>query len=189
MRAIKLSEKQFRALGILPLAFFFGQAIHYWRANELGHMLWMCNIGNLMLAIGLFLKHKMLIRVAVIWMFPGLVIWVIYVVLPWGIFLSSIAAHLGGLAVGLIAIQRIGMDRMAWVYAFLWFLVVHVISRFVTPAQLNVNLSQSIAPGWGDVFGAYWKFWVVGMALTAVILWTVGFALQKLWPVTSRSQS
>lgn len=150
-------------------------------------MLWMCNIGNLMLAIGLFFNYRGLIRVAVIWMFPGLVIWVIYVLLPWGLFLSSVAAHLGGLAIGLIAIQRIGMDRMSWVYALLWFLFVHLISRFVTPTQLNVNLSQSIEPGWRDVFGSYWQFWLVGMAITAGILWSVGFVLQKLWPASSRS--
>ena len=188
MRPLKLSEKQFRALGILPFVFFVGQAVHYWRINEIGHMLWMCNIGNLILAIGLFINHAMLIRVAVIWMFPGLVIWVIYVLLPWGLFLSSIAAHLGGLAVGLIALQRIGMDRLSWVYALLWFLVVQLLSRLFTPIQLNVNLSQAIEPGWRNAFGSYWKFWGVGIAITAVILWAVCFALQKLWPAPSQSR-
>src|SRR5688572_5584435 len=87
---------QFRLLGILPLVFFLFQGIHYWRIGELGHTLWMCNIGNLVLAIGLFLSNTTLIRVAALWMIPGLAVWFTYVVLPWGVFLSSTLAHVGG---------------------------------------------------------------------------------------------
>lgn len=189
MPAIKLADSSFRALGILPLAFFLAQAVHYWRINELGHMLWLCNIGNLLLAIGLFLNHALLIRVAVIWSIPGLVLWVIYVVLPWGVFLSSAVIHLGGIIVGLIAIRRVRMDRMAWAYAFLWYLGVQLLSRFITATELNVNMSQAIEPGWRQVFDAYWKFWSVGTALTAFILWFIGFGLRKVWPAASESKS
>ncbi|HET6890195.1 MAG TPA: hypothetical protein VFH31_03765 [Pyrinomonadaceae bacterium] len=189
MPAIKLSDSGFRALGIFPLAFFLAQAVHYWRINELGHMLWMCNIGNLILAIGLFLNHALLIRIAVIWLFPGLVVWLIYVVLPWGIFLSSAVIHLGGMVMGLIAIRRIGMDRMAWAYAFLWYLGVQLLSRIVTATELNVNMSQAVEPGWRQVFDAYWKFWSVGTALTAFILWFIGLGLRKVWPAAPEPKS
>src|ERR1041385_1359909 len=37
-----------RLLGMLPLIFFLAQGVHYWRRNELGNMLWMCNVGNLL---------------------------------------------------------------------------------------------------------------------------------------------
>ena len=70
-----------RLIGVLPLIFFLAQAIHYWRINELGHMLWMCNIGNLILALGLFFEKPVVIRLSAIWMAPGLVVWFIYVVL------------------------------------------------------------------------------------------------------------
>ena len=148
----------------------------------MGHMLWMCNIGNLLLALGLFLNHALLIRIAVIWLVPGLVIWLIYVVLPWGVFLSSSVIHLGGLVVGLIAIRKVRMDRRAWIYAFVWYLGVQLLSRVATATELNVNLSHGIAPGWQQVFDAYWKFWLVGTAITAVILWIIGFGFHKLWP-------
>src|SRR4029453_4342464 len=95
-----------RWLGILPLIFFIGQAVHYWRSNELGHMLWMCNIGSLVLALGLFLEKPVLVRLSAIWAIPGVIIWFIYVVLPWGVFLTSALDHLGGLVVALIALKR-----------------------------------------------------------------------------------
>src|SRR6266446_6752566 len=107
--AKRLLSSQFRTLGFLPLVFFLGQAIHYWQISQLGHMLWMCNIGNLVLALGLFFEAAILIRVAVIWMVPGVVVWFVYVVPTWGMLLTgrfsytelfgvltSTLAHLGG---------------------------------------------------------------------------------------------
>lgn len=174
-----------RLLGILPLIFFLAQAVHYWRINELGHMLWMCNIGNLLLAIGLFLNQVPLIRVAVIWMIPGLVVWLTFVVLAWGVFLSSTLAHIGGLLVGLLAIRQVRMDRTAWLYALVWYLGIQLLSHLITPAELNVNVSHSIDPAWRQTFDAYWKFWFVLTVATAMILWVLDLLLYKLWPATS----
>ena len=105
------AEQSFRLIGFLPLIFFLAQAIHYWRINELGHMLWMCNIGNLLLAIGLFLNRPLLTRVAVIWLIPGLVVWFLYVALTWGLAVSSTLAHVGGITVGMVVLRKVRMDR------------------------------------------------------------------------------
>ena len=179
----------FRLVGLLPLAFFLAQAAHYWRINELGNMLWMCNIGNLVLAIGLFLNNALLIRVSVIWMFPGLVVWLIYVMLAWGMFLSSTLAHVGGLTVGIFAIRRVGMDRAAWRYALGWYLLVQFLSRVLTPANLNVNVAHHVGPGWEQTFDAYWKFWLVLTLLTAIVLWTIGTVLHRIWPAKRTAES
>lgn len=171
-----------RLLGILPLLFFLAQGVHYWGRNELGHMLWMCNIGNLLLAMGLFLEKHRVIRLSAIWMIPGLFIWFIYVVLPWSPFLSSTLAHVGGLAVAMIALSRVRMDRTAWRWAFGWYLLVQLASRFVTPAELNVNLAHAMQPGWERAFGSYWTFWLVLTVVTAVVLWLCGLFLWSIWP-------
>ena len=179
----------FRLAGLLPLTFFLAQAGHYWRINELGHMLWMCNIGNLVLAVGLFTNNALLIRVAVIWMFPGLVVWVVYVVLTWGMFFSSTLAHVGGLIVGLLAIRRVGMDRSAWVYSFGWYLLVQFLSMVLTPANLNVNVAHSVYAGWQQTFDAYWKFWVVLTLLTGIVLWGIATALRRIGPAGAIAES
>lgn len=180
---------QFRLLGFLPLAFFLAQAVHYWKINELGHMLWMCNIGNLLLAIGLFFNQTLLIRVAVIWMIPGLVVWISYVALAWGMFLSSTLAHLGGIIVGMVAVRKVRMDRTAWAYALGWYLIVQLISYLITPVELNVNVSHNVAPGWEQTFSSYWKFWLILTAATALILWLLGKGLEKLWPAKPEANS
>ena len=171
-----------RLLGILPLIFFIAQFVHYWRSNELGHMLWMCNIGNLILAMGLFLEKPVLIRLAAIWTIPGLVVWFIYVVLTWGVFLTSTLAHVGGLIVAMIALRYYRMDRTAWRWAFGWYLVIQLASRFLTPAVLNVNLAHAVQPGFERSFQSYWIFWLILTALTIVCLWLVGLALSSVWP-------
>jgi len=176
------TDLRFRLLGFLPLIFFLGQAIHYWRINELGHMLWMCNIGNLLLALGLFLNRPLFTRVAVIWLIPGLVVWFLYVALAWGLVLSSTLAHVGGIVVGLVVLKKVRMDRGAWLYALGWYLVMQLVSRLITPAALNVNVSHTIDPGWQQTFGSYWQFWVVLTITTAILLWLIGIVLHKLWP-------
>jgi len=200
LAAYTLSKTQLRLLGFLPLAFFFAQAIHYWHINQLGHMLWMCNIGNLLLAIGLFLEEAILIRVAVIWMLPGLVVWVLYVVPTWGMLLtgrleagqffgvlSSTLAHVGGASVGMVVLRKVRMDARAWFYAFIWYFVVQVLSRLLTPAAMNVNLAHRIQDGWEPTFSAYWKFWLLLTLGVGMILWILGLLLQALWPAPEAS--
>ena len=191
----RLTDKHIRTLALLPLAAFLAQALHYFQINELGHMLWMCNIGNLVLAIGMFLNQRTLIRVAVMWMLPGLVVWSIYVVPTWGMLLtgnftlsqlfavfSSTLAHVGGLSAGLIVLRRIGMDRWSWVYAFAWYLIMQVLSRLTTPQAMNVNLSQKVQDGFQGAFNAYWKFWLVLTVLVVLFGWLIEYLFWRLWP-------
>lgn len=197
-----ISKENFRLLGIFPLAFFTAQAIHYWQINELGHVLWMCNIGNLLLAVGLFFEQAILIRVAVIWMVPGVVVWFLYVVPTWGMLmsgkfnysqlygvLSSTLAHLGGISIGAWAVRRVRMDGWAWLYAFIWYFVIQLLSALVTPVALNVNLSHSVYEGWEQTFTQFWKFWVSLTLLVGFCLWILGFLMKMLWPAFPSEQA
>ena len=176
-----------RLLGILPLLFFLAQGEHYWRTNELGNMFWMCNLGNLILALGLFFEKPIVIRLAAIWTIPGLIVWFLYVVLTWGVFFSSTLAHVGGLAVAAIALKTYRMDRRSWSYAFGWYLAVQLISRFCTAPALNVNLAHAMQPGWERTFGSYWVFWLTLTIAPAVVLWLSGLLWRTLWPTAESS--
>jgi hypothetical protein len=182
-RAMNISPRtKLRLFGVFPLMFFIAQLVHYWPVNELGNLFWMCNVGNLILALGLFFEKPLVIRLAAIWMIPGLFIWVIYVVLAWGVFLSSTLAHVGGLAVALVALSQVGMDRTSWRWAFGWYLVVQLLSRFFTAPALNVNLAHAVQPGWDRAFHSYWAFWLVLTAATVLTLWLSGLLLWSIWP-------
>jgi len=202
LEATRSTPTRLRLLGILPLVFFTAQAIHYWQIDQLGNMLWMCNIGNLLLAIGLFAEQAILIRVAVIWMLPGVVVWFVYVVPTWGTLLtgrfsfaelfavvSSTLAHLGGCAVGLVVLRKVKVDGSTWFYAFGWYFIVQLISRLTTAAALNVNLSQNIQPGWEGGFSSYLKFWLLLSLLVGICLWILGSLLRRLWPAEGSIKS
>jgi hypothetical protein len=181
---------RFRLLGLLPLIFFLAQVIHYWRYGGLGNLAWMCNIGNLLLAIGLFFDQRELIRAAAIWTIPGLGIWFWYVWLSGSTAFSSTLAHVGGIIVAVFVIRRVGMDRIAWLYAFIWYLFIQLVSRLVTDRELNVNVAHFIQPGWEKAFGSFWKFWLVMTMLVAIALWLIGLGFSLVWPAhTSESPS
>ena len=181
-------RSRMRLLGLLPLLFFFAQGVHYWRVHELGNMLWMCNIGNLVLALGLFFEKPLLVRVAAIWTIPGLLVWFFFYVLPWGVFFSSTLAHVGGLAVAALALKSYRMDRHSWRYAFGWTLLVQLISRFFSAPALNVNLAHAIQPGWERTFPSYWTFWLTLIIVTAAVLWLSGLLWRSLWPTAESSR-
>jgi hypothetical protein len=178
-----------RLLGLLPVLFFVAQVIHYWRINQLGHLFWMCNVGNLLLALGLFIEKPSLVRLAAIWTIPGLFVWFVYVVLAWGMFLSSTLAHVGGLAVAVFAVRAYGMDRNSWLYAFGWYLLVQLLSRFFTAPDLNVNLAHAIQPGWERPFGSYWAFWLTLTIFSVVVLWLSGLFWRSLWPANDQARA
>ena len=115
---------------VIPIVMFFALSRTAERAGDtrfggLGNLAWMCNVGNLLLAIGLFLNHKELIRASAIWTVPGLGVWICYVGLGGGP--SSAIAHLGGIIVGLFVLSYVRMDRIAWLYAFVWYLFMQLI--------------------------------------------------------------
>lgn len=178
----ELSKLQFRFLGLLPLSFFVAQTVHYWRFGGLGNLAWMCNVGNLLLALGMFLDHRELMRAAAIWTIPGLGIWFWYVWLSGSTALSSTLAHVGGIIVAVFVVRRVRMDHLAWIYAFVWYLFMQVFSRVATPRELNVNVAHFVQPGWERAFGSFWKFWLVMTLVVAVILWAIGFVFSWIWP-------
>jgi hypothetical protein len=182
-------DARFRLLGVLPLIFFLAQLIHYWRGGGMANMLWMCNSGNLVLAIGLFAGHRELIRVSAIWMIPGLGIWFLYVLLPYGFLFTSTLAHVGGFVVALIVLRRVRVDRSAWVYAFVWYLIMQLVSRIVTSPDANVNLAHRIQTGWDSTFSGYWEFWPALTLVVAVGLWMIGRLLNLFWPNQSTISS
>lgn len=80
------------------------------------------------------------------------------------------------------------MDRTAWRWAFGWYLVVQLLSRFVTPPDLNVNLAHTIQPGWESAFESYWIFWLTLTLVAAVVLWLSGLLLRGIWPAGTRNE-
>lgn len=173
---------RFRLLGFLSLIFFLTHLHYYWRHGGVGHMLWMCNIASLLLGLGILFAIPLLIRVAVIWLIPGLPLWFWFVVLQGGWLLTSSLSHVGGLIVGLIAINRVKASRWTWIHASLWYVAVQQLCRMITPPELNVNVAHRPYEGFGGLFSRYWEYWLVTTLMVIAGLWLLGTAMMKLAP-------
>jgi len=79
-------------------------------------------------------------------------------------------------------LRKIGMDRLTWVYAFGWYLLIQLLSRLITAPALNVNLTYKIQPGWENLFGAYWQFWIVLTCVVGITLWLLEIFFKRIWP-------
>ena len=173
---------KFRLLGLLPLSFFTAHFLFYWRNGGLDNMFWMCNAGNLALGIGLLSGRAWMIRPAVLWLIPGLPLWLFEVVRNGGWLLTSFFTHIGGLAVGIVAIQRVRAESRTWAYALGWYWVMQLLSYFFTDPFWNVNVAHRIYGGYEKIVSHYWQFWVVTTFLVTAGLWVLGFALVKVFP-------
>ena len=179
---------KFRLLGLLPLAFFTAHFIHYATAGYdpstpgTDNMLWMCNVGNLMLAIGLLLAQPWMIRLSTIWLIPGLPIWLFEVVRNGGWLFTSFLTHIGGMVVGLFALSRVRADKWSWAYALVWYVIAQVFSRLLTSPFWNVNVAHRVYDAYQGVVSRYWQFWLITTAMVATGLFVIGMVLYKLFP-------
>ncbi len=178
---------KFRLIGLLPLAFFAAHFAFYWKNGGLDNMFWMCNVGNLALALGILLGQKWMIRPAVIWLIPGLPLWLFEVVRNGGWLLTSFFTHIGGLAVGIIAIYKVRADKRTWGYALAWYWVMQLLSRLFTDPFWNVNVAHRIYGGYETIVSEYWQFWILTTMMVAAGLWILGWILLKLFPPRSNN--
>jgi hypothetical protein len=186
---------KFRLLGLLPLGFFishfwfYATAPYYADHRGVENMLWMCNIGNLVLAAGLFMGVKWMIRLAVLWAIPGLPLWLFEVVLHGGWLVTSFLTHIGVLMVGFPALYKVRADRRTWLHALVWFLFMQQASRMFTrpdnDPNWNVNVAHRIYGGYENIVSEYWQFWALTTLMVAAGLWVLGWILLKLFPPRS----
>jgi hypothetical protein len=119
---------------------------------------------------------------AVLWLIPGLPLWLWFIAMEGGWLLTSTFSHVGGLGVGLIALRTVGADRTTPIYAVIWYLVSQLICRVFTPAESNVNIAHRVYEGFEHMFSAYWQYWLATTAMVVAGAWLLGLVLQKTFP-------
>jgi hypothetical protein len=146
----------------------------------------MCHLANLFLAVGLFLANPLIIRVSVILLVFGIPPWVVDMFVIKIVTPVSIASHLGGTIIGLLAMAKVRTKPRSWVAALVCFVLVQIICRFVTPPALNINVSHRVYEIWTHIVSSYWIYWLISTAVLAVSLWLIDFLLIKLFPPAAR---
>ena len=172
----------YRLLGFLPLCFFLAHLNYHFAAGTPEHLLWLCNFSNLVLAAGLFFQVPLLIRIAAIWLIPGIPLWLWDMSRTGDAPISTFLSHLGGTTVALIALAKVRAKPNMFLYAWLYGLLIQTICRFTTPPELNVNVAFQIYPGFDRIFENYWSYWIFSAVLAAAILWMFSLLLNRAFP-------
>ena len=180
MLDVENCTNRYRLLGFLPLILFWARYIELASRGETAHILWICHTSSLVIALGFFLCQIELIRVSVLWLIIGAPLWPMEIMRTGIMELTSIGTHYVGLLVGLPMIIRQGMGKYSWGCALMWFLILQQVTRFYTPAELNINLSHAVYPGWEKIFSSYWQYWIFLTGCSAVSLWIISKLLSWL---------
>jgi hypothetical protein len=186
---------RFRLLGLIPLMLFGARCIELKNQGEIPHILWICHISNLLIAVGIFLGWTELIRISTLWLIIGAPLWPIDIVRTGIMEVTSFGTHYIGLAIGLLIIRQLGMGKYSWLYALTWFLLLQQAARLFTPPELNINLAHSIYPGWEDYFSGYWQYWLFITCSSTIFLLVLSrglswiFGKRQLSSNTSRTEA
>jgi hypothetical protein len=171
-----------RYFGLLPLGFFLGRLAYFHVQGGASQILWLCHLGNLVLAVGLLFNQPFLIRVAVLWLILGFPLW-LGDVAQFGLEgLTSAVTHLGGLVVGLAALRQIGFGQTTWHYALAWYLLMQLVCRWWTAPEMNINIAHSVYRGWEGIFPRYPLYWVLITIGAAASLWFLERLLIHFFP-------
>lgn len=160
-----------RWIGILPLGFFIAHLSTHLAQGTPENMLWLCNLSNLVLAAGIFFRLPLLIRISVLWLIPGIPLWLLDMARTGYNPPSTFISHVGGVAVGLFALSRVKSDKKMWVYAWIYGLIVQATCRLFTSPDLNVNVAFHIYSPLDGIFHQYWVYWIFNAIVAAAGLW------------------
>lgn len=129
------------ALGLLAIAFFGIHAFCQCRAGTASNLLWICHIADLCVGVGLVMRWRSLVAAGVLMLSIGIPMWIISLWDGGDFYPTSALTHLGGITIGLIGLAQLGLPRRSWLTGVGIVAVLLVLSRGITPAELNVNIA------------------------------------------------
>ena len=161
------------AWALVPFGFVAWTAAIYVGKGEGWTVLWLCDICNVMLGLGLILDRPRWIWISPMWLVAGTPLWLLDDMARGELRANAVGIHLVSGALGLVAMRAGRVPGRVWPEAVGWLIAAQLVSRLVTPPELNVNLAHQVYPAlapWFPHYAAYWLFNVVAFALALMVL-------------------
>jgi hypothetical protein len=177
IEAVESRERSLRGWGGLATIFYAihaGQHILHGRPEDL---LWACHLGALVVGLGLIVGRARIVAVGFLWLCLGNVFWLLDLAGGGELIPTSLLTHVGGLAIGLLGVVRLGIPRGSAWHAIVAFILLQQICRWTTPAAVNINLAHSVWIGWEETFPSYWSYQaaLLGIGLMSFALIEAGW--------------
>jgi len=172
-------------LAALALLFFFIQAgLHIYRGHP-GHVLWVCTVGVAMVGFGQLRGSAILNGIGTFWLTVGLPTWLLDLTLGGEFIPTSIVTHIGGLIIGYLGMRRLGLPPQTWWTAIVSMAALLVVSRLVTPPELNVNLVYGAYWGTSTIVSSHWWNLAIVFAIFSTSFLTLQLGLPRIGWVRS----
>jgi hypothetical protein len=169
-----------RWLGVAALSCYaIHVGLHLYR-GRFADALWGCHLASLLIAAGAFSERATPAAIGVLWLCFGNPIWFLDVATGGERLPTSVFTHLGGFAIGVLVLKRLGVPRHAWWKATLAFLVLLGLTRVLTPRAANVNLAFAVASGWETTFPSYPSYLLLMVSAGAVTFFAAELGLRKV---------
>lgn len=146
---------------------------------------WVCNLAALLIGPGVLLRSPQLCITGLTWIVPGTVVWLLDTVFAGSNILpTSWGVHLGGCVAAFYGVRRSGYaPHTFWLTGALPLAAI-LGSRFLLPAEHNVNGAHAVPRGWGFLGDSWWGFFGVA---TLICFAMVGLGLFAARVVTARA--
>lgn len=164
-----------RLAGACAIAFFLIHGVWHALYGFMGNLLWACHLGALLVGLGLLFSSAGLNAAGVLWLSTGTPLWFGGLFAGATLFPTSVLTHVGGLAIGLYGVQRLGFPRGVWWKTLAGLAVLHVASRWMTPEDKNVNAAMGIWNGLDRYLPSHELF----LAAVAVACAALFFGLER----------
>ena len=162
-----------RLLGILATLFWVIHATNHVLRGSAYDLFWACNVATPVLALGCFLRRARLCTIAVCWLAYGVPIWLLDLATGASLIPTSVLTHFGGLALGIVAVRKLGWPRRSWLVATGASLVLVVLARIFTTRAQNVMLAHRVHDGWERHFSSHLPYLALMIAVSAVVFFVV----------------
>jgi hypothetical protein len=166
-------------LGLLALAGYAAHAGVHLARGEPQDLLWACHLGAAIVGVGLLAGSAAVNGVGTLLLCMGTPLWLMELAAGEEFLPTSCLTHVGGLAVGLWGVWRLGMPGGCWWRASATLVGLIALCRLVTPSHANVNVAFRIQPGWERYYSSHLVYLAVNIGLAAGYFWLLEVALGR----------
>ena len=168
-------------LGLLAFAFYAIHAGVHLANGEAQDLWWVCHVATLLVGVGFCLGTAAPIAIGFLWLCVGDALWLLELAGGEPLLPSSLLTHVGGFLLSLYGLRLYGLPRGTWWQAVVALLAMQQLTRWLTPAEANVNVAFAVWKGWEGWFPSYLVYRIVltagAAAIFAVLEWLARRAL------------
>lgn len=142
-------------------------------------LLWMCHLGAAIVGVGLLKSSPTLNGIGTLFLCVGTPLWVMYLAGGGEFYPTSCVPHIGGLAIGLYGVRRLGIRAGTWWQAVLSLIALILICRLVTPPAANINVAFAVYAGVEKIFPSHPIYLAAMMTLSAAYFLICEYVLRR----------